>query len=264
MEDKEIQIREIVKRLIGEFVTNFEDRHNEQIHDVDGILNRKIRNRFISSLGEDIQFHAAMSRSFDSSLGYLIENIAREIAKISFDVKRMIKGPISSKQISTISEIINDYRSLSKPSKDHYDRLIDTELEETNVNSYITDFLLKEKDNDVYYIIELKMGGDLDTKKARSEKETMMEQFSILSNIIGNDKEIHCYFATAYNRFGHGNQWKQRQVQQFFSEDELLIEDKFWNFICQDEKGYEIVMSEYAKNSNLITKALNRIRKTYL
>lgn len=159
---------------------------------------------------------------------------------------------------------MNDYRYLLKPEKDHYNKLIDTELEEVRTDTYITDFVLKERDKDIYHIIELKMGGDLDTKKARSEKEAMMEQFSILSNLVGKDKEINCYFATAYNRFGQGKPWKQYQVCQFFSEDELLIDDKFWNFICQDENGYKIVMSEYVKNSKLIENAINKIKVNYL
>jgi len=264
MRDKEIQIRRIIKETIDEFVEEFRSRHIKQLGNDNGTLNRKTRNKFILPLGDEVKFYAALSRSLDSSLGYLIEKIARKIATISYDVERIIEGPISSKQISTISEILTNYRSNWIPSVCHYDQLKDNELENSSTSKHTTDFLLKDRDSGIYHIIELKMGGDIDTKKARSEKESIMEQFSVLSNVLGNDKDIRCYFATAYNMFGHGKPWKQHQVLQYFSEDELLIEDKFWNFICDDENGYDIVMSEYYNNSHIIKKAIDDIKENYL
>ena len=50
-----------------------------------------------------------------------------------------------------------------------------------------------------HYLVELKIGGDLDNKKARSEKEAILEQFSILSNNIKKNEIIEIKFATAYN-----------------------------------------------------------------
>jgi len=104
----------------------------------------------------------------------------------------------------------------------------------------------------------------LDNKKARSEKEAIFEQYAILSNILGREADIRCYFATAYNRFGEGKEWKQTRVLQFFSKDELLIGRDFWNFVCCSEKGYEIVIDEYKNASYLIKNALNKIKEVYL
>ena len=64
-----------------------------------------------------------------------------------------------------------------------------------------------------YYLIELKIGGDLDNKKARSEKEAILEQYAILSNTLDSETNIKIYFATAYNRFGEGKPWKQERVK---------------------------------------------------
>lgn len=265
MREKERQIRDIVKRAINLFSIKFETKHLEQKENENGVINRRIRNNFIAPLGADIQFHSALARSFDSSLGCLIENIARDIARLSFDVEdRLIDGPISERQISKISDLLSEYRYCRVPKAVHYSLLKDSELETTHGNKYVTDFLLKDRTNDCYYLIELKMGGDIDSKKARAEKESLMEQYSVLSNIVGADKEIRCYFATAYNRFGQGNQWKQYQVQQFFSEDELLIGKEFWNFICQDEEGFDIVMSEYDNNAEKIIRILRNIKENYL
>jgi len=78
------------------------------------------------------------------------------------------------------------------------------------------------------------------------------------------EKKIKIFFATAYNRCGEGNEWKQERVKQFFAEDELMIGGKFWDFVCQDEDGYKIVLDEYKKNASVIKDALESIKKTYL
>ena len=116
----------------------------------------------------------------------------------------------------------------------------------------------------MHYLIELKIGGDLDNKKARSEKEALLEQYCILANSLGSEEKMKVYFATAYNRYGEGHPWKQGRVLQFFAEEELLISSKFWNFICKSNRGYEIVLDEYRKNAHLIISALKEIKKVYL
>ena len=58
----------------------------------------------------------------------------------------------------------------------------------------------------MHYLIELKIGGDLDNKKARSEKEALLEQYCILANSLGSEKNIRICFATAYNRYGSATQ----------------------------------------------------------
>ena len=72
---------------------------------------------------------------------------------------------------------------------------------------------------------------DLDNKKARSEKEALLEQFAILSNTLEKDMDLRVCFATAYNRYGEGKPWRQERVRQFFADDELLIGKDFWNFV---------------------------------
>lgn len=110
----------------------------------------------------------------------------------------------------------------------------------------------------------MKIGGDLDNKKARSEKEALLEQYCILANTLGSEDNIKICFATAYNRYGEGNPWKQTRVRQFFADDELLISSKFWNLVCKSDNGYCIVLDEYKKNANKIVEALAKIKSAYL
>lgn len=110
----------------------------------------------------------------------------------------------------------------------------------------------------------MKIGGDLDNKKARAEKEAILEQYAILSNTLGANADIRCYFATAYNRFGEGRPWRQERVKQFFADDELLIGRDFWNFVCKSPNGYDIVLDAYSQHAPLIRSALDNIKSLYL
>ena len=123
----------------------------------------------------------------------------------------------------------------------------------------MTDIDTKER-----YLIELKIGGDLDNKKARSEKEALLEQYAILCNTLDRSTKVKIFFGTAYNRYGEGKARNQQRVKQFFADEELLIGRDFWNFICKMQSGYDIVINEYEKNAHFIIRALDSIKLTYL
>ena len=208
-------IRSLVRSNIKTFAQTFSERHISEFDNPDGTLNMKIHNVFIAVLGKELQYYTALVRSFDSSLGNMLENLAVSISEFFYDVRKSVTGVI-------------------------------------------------DKETNEHFLIELKIGGDLDNKKARSEKEALFEQYAILSNTLDKDAKIKCFFATAYNRYGEGNPWRQGRVRQFFSDEELLIGKDFWNFICKSENGYDIVIDEYTKNASIIKDALEHIKLTYL
>lgn len=151
------------------------------------------------------------------------------------------------------------------PEISHYERIknASNSLKDSN-KRHSSDYYIIDKKMDKHFLVELKIGGDLDNKKARSEKEAIFEQYAILSNVLGKDADIRCYFATAYNRFGEGQEWNQARVLQFFSKEELLIGKDFWNFVCCSTDGYDIVIDEYKKSADIIKSALHNIKKVYL
>ena len=120
-----------------------------------------------------------------------------------------------------------------------------------------------DEETGMHYLIGLRTGGDLDNKKARSEKEALLEQYCILANELGEGK-IKVLFATAYNRYGEGKPWTQGRVRQFFCEEELCISSDFWNLVCKMGNGYKIVIDEYRKNAHFINEALDEIKEAYL
>jgi hypothetical protein len=265
MAQVEEAIRTLVKTAVKDFAENFHARHEAEVDDPDGTINMKIHNVFIASLGSEIQYYTALVRSLDSSLGNMLEELAVNIARLSFEVRQEVEGPLSVEQTRGIAELLEQYkRHALKPRAADYSFLRERPTGNLTTKRHDSDYYLVHRTTGEHALIELKIGGDLDNKKARSEKEAILEQFAILSNTLPRRIPIKIYFATAYNRFGEGKPWKQERVRQFFADEELLIGPDFWNFVCQSESGYTIVVDEYRKNAQVIRAALDSIRKLYL
>ncbi|MDR0603888.1 MAG: TdeIII family type II restriction endonuclease [Bacteroidales bacterium] len=245
-------IRELVASNVRTFAQTFSERHISEFDDPDGTLNMKIHNVFIAVLGEEIQYYTALVRSFDSSLGNMLENLAVSIAKFFYSVTNHVSGPLYSEQITIIAELLEAYKNTQNPKRVSVrDYLLLKNIKNRSKiqeKTHISDYYLFDEESDQHFLIELKIGGDLDNKKARAEKEAIFEQYAILSNTLGKDAKIKCYFATAYNRYG----------------EKTMTTKDFWNFVCKFERGYEIIMDELYKNVDYIVKAKENILYYYL
>jgi len=259
-------IKTLVHTAVESYAQGFQARHEAEVDNPEGTINMKIHNVFIEALGKEIQYYTALVRSLDSSLGNMLESLAINIASLTFEVKRSVEGPLSIEQTRIIAELLEKYKRRElKPSINDYQPLrFITQKEEAPFKRHDSDYYLIDKDSNTHYLIELKIGGDLDNKKARSEKEAILEQFAILSNVLPPKTDIKIFFATAYNRYGENKPWKQERVRQFFADEELLIGKDFWNFVCRSDEGYKIVLEAYRESAPLIKKALDSIKRLYL
>lgn len=258
-------IRSIVRNQVKGFAVGFQDRHLSEINNPDGVINSKVNNIFIAALGDEIQFYSALVRSLDSSLGSLIESMALEIADTHFIVTQQVEGRLYTEQTRAIADLLQDYQARrKKPEILDYQKLRKLNKGSVHQKRHASDYMLQSRKNGHLHLIELKLGGDLDNKKARSEKEALLEQFCILSNGSSLETKINLHFATAYNRYGEGKPWKQERVLQFFSTEELLISGTFWNFLTQDSDGFNVVLDEYQKQSNQINVALDKLKSKYV
>lgn len=267
--NKERAIRGIVHSHINIFSQGFCDRHIREKVNPDGVLNMKIHNVFIAALGHEIQYYSALCRSLDSSLGNMLEAMAIEIAKLNYIVTQHVEGILYREQTKYIAELLEKYKNTRNKDDHRIPQITDYKGISKRKGIQITkrhesDYYLVDEENEMHYLIELKIGGDLDNKKARGEKEALLEQYCILTNQLGCEDKVKILFATAYNRYGEGQPWTQGRVRQFFAEDELCISRNFWNLVCKSERGYEIVIDEYTKNAHLINKALEKIKNVYL
>ena len=260
----EAAIKALVRTAVESYAAGFQIRHQSEVQDPNGTLNMKIHNVFIAALGPEIQYYTALVRSLDSSLGNMLEALAVNIARLFYKVEKRVEGPLSLKQTRDIAELLERYkRRVKKPDVADYAGLRNRPSGGNPVQKrHDSDYYLINEKTGHHHLIELKIGGDLDNKKARSEKEAILEQFAILSNVLPKGAPIDVHFATAYNRFGEGKPWNQERVKQYFAEEELLIGAAFWNFICNSPQGYEIVLSAYRENAPLIKDALSAIKHT--
>ncbi len=263
--NKEKAIRSIVSGAVKSYANGFSTRHLAEVDDENGVINMKIHNVFIAALGPEIQYYSALARSLDSSLGNMLESMAISIAALNYEVSQHVEGVLYKEQTDYIAELLEQYkRSSDRRVPKISDYLGITKMIGTaQTKRHESDYYLIDNETGMNYLIELKIGGDLDNKKARSEKEALLEQYCILTNRLGEDK-VKILFATAYNRYGEGKPWTQGRVRQFFCEDELCISRDFWNLVCKSENGYDIVIDEYKKNAHFINEALDEIKDAYL
>lgn len=264
--ENEKAIRAVVSGIVEGFASGFSFRHLSEVDDEDGTINMKIHNVFIAELGADIQYYSALARSLDSSLGNMLESMAIKIASLHYKVSQHVEGVIYKEQTEYIADILEEYkRHARKPAVSDYIGITKMYSENSDIHKrHESDYYLRDEETGMHYLIELKIGGDLDNKKARSEKEALLEQYCILANSLGSEDKVRICFATAYNRYGEGRPWKQGRVLQFFAKDELLISRDFWNMICKSDNGYDIVLDEYRKSAHLIVEALAEIKNAYL
>lgn len=266
--DKKKAIEVVVDTAITAFAEGLISRYSSEVEDPNGVINMKKNNCFIAELGEEFMFYSAFVRSFDSSFGNVLEKIGNSIATLSYEVRGNIESFILPEQTQRIASILDSYVDhVAKPDIAHYDNF--TTIYPRNISSFerkhVTDHYFYNPIKNEHYLIELKASGDLDNKKSRAEKSALLDEYFLLKNKLKDDTDvkIKLFFGTAYNKFGEGKEWKQERVKQFFAEEELLIGEKYWNFVCDDEDGFNIIFEQYKRSAEKIRAALIEIKKMY-
>lgn len=259
-------IKAIVDSNIQSFIDGFEWRYTNEVDKPTGVINMKKNNCFIAELGEEFMFYSAFVRSFDSSFGKVLENMGNSIAKLTYEVRGTINSYLLPQQSQHMDYLMLEYENHTTPHPSDYNDF--TCVMPRNIESYrkshVTDNYFYDASNGKHYLLELKAGGDLDNKKSKAEKIALLQQYFLLKNsLIGTNETIEIFFATAYNKFGEGNQWKQERVQQFFADEELLIGKDYWNFCCGSQHGFDIVFQQYKESAYKLREAFERIKNLY-
>lgn len=266
-ETKRKAIEKIVDEEITAFADRYERRFTDEVDNPDGVINSKKNNCFVAVMGKEFMFYSAFVRSFDSSFGKVFERIGNEIAKLSYDVRGKLESFLLPQQSQHMDYIILEYEKHTKPKIEDYNSFTCMIPADTRsyAKSHITDHYFYNPIKKEHYLIELKAGGDLDNKKAKTEKLALLQEYFLLKNAIQNNPEekIKLYLATTYNKHGEGAKWRQERVRQFFADEELLIGKEYWNFICDDPNGFEIVFQQYTKSAEHMKGVLERIKKLY-
>lgn len=267
-DEKKKAVEILVDASIKSFSEGLVGRHEKELYCDEGVINMKKKNCFIAELGEEFMFYSAFVRSFDSSFGNVLEGLGNNIAKLSYDVRGNISSFILPDQTQRIASILDSYTDhTSNPSVNHYSSF-DVIYPRNTVSyerTHVTDNYFYNPETNEHYLIELKASGDLDNKKAKAEKSALLDEYFLLKNLLKDDStaKIKIYFGTAYNKYGEGNYWKQERVRQFFADEELLIGKDYWNFVCNDKNGFDIVFEQYKKSAYGIKNSLSIIKEMY-
>lgn len=266
MNQKLDYIDKIIEAEIKTFSEQFLKDYSECGKKVSNIVNKK-NNLFIAALGKNIATYSALMRSLDSSLGNRLEKIAKLIADQNYIVKNRIDGYISREAIDAIADLLDKYENhIKTPEERDLETIYRKAGEKEESKGHKSDYYLTLKANPANkFLIELKIGGDLDNKKAHSEKEALLKQYVILrnSNEIKQGDTVKIFFCTAYNKNGEDEQWVQERVQQYFSENEIKVGKDFWNFVCNSLNGYEVVKSSYLRHAHFLRSSLEKIIERY-
>lgn len=274
---KKEEIRNIMNSEIKSFSEQLISDYSINGKKAENILNKK-NNIFYRDLSHEISINSALMRSFDSSFGNRIEDIAKKVAENvgKFKVSKGVSGTLSTETINQIATILDGYKNKKQVSLGDLLKIQKSvENSSGGEKSHNSDYLLEKIDKKGvtnFTLVELKIGGDLDNKKARSEKAAILEQYAMLYS-ANQDKvkkgkvKIKIYFATAYNKDSYDagkESWNQGSVENFFSSEELLIGKDFWNFICDDKDGWEIIKEEYKNSCHHIDKSLQEVKENWL
>ncbi|MDO5396422.1 MAG: TdeIII family type II restriction endonuclease [bacterium] len=265
---KKKAIQALVDTAVSAFSEGLVCRYSNEVDDVNGVINMKKNNCFIAELGDEFMFYSAFVRSFDSSFGNVLEKMGNNIAMLSYEVRGDINSFILPDQTQRIASVLDSYvKRVTNPDIEHYSSY--SCIYPRDITSYkrnhVTDNYFYSAEKNEHYLIELKASGDLDNKKSRAEKSALLEEYFLLKNQLKDDKtaKIKIFFGTAYNKFGEGKPWKQERVKQFFAEGELLIGKDYWNFVCDDVEGFDVVFQQYVISAEKIKIALNKIKEMY-
>ena len=264
--NKKSKIESVVAKKINDFSVAFQKRHIADLKSGCGPLIDKRHNDFIYSLGSEFAVGSAFYRSFDSALGKMFETLGQLLASMFYEGRKGINSFIFKDQLDLTGQLVFDYDVRKAfPKIEDYSKFSSDGQNAIPMKHATDNFFYDSKEN-VWHVIELKFGCDLDIKKAKAEKIELVKQYFLMKNLVeneGGDAEVQIHLAAAYNKYGEGNAWSHPRVKQYFADEELLIGSQYWNLVCNDEDGYEVVLDAYIKNSELILNARKMIMEAY-
>jgi hypothetical protein len=279
----ENDIKKILKTYLEELL-------NKMVIDFPVNYNKKKHNWILNNLKESNVKNMVFVSSFESKYGNMFEDIATDIAKLTYgqqNVPNFIKGNdisetefndfvekftkknknknMSTKQYvvsgfnkkassGTITQFMNDNKGSGMGANKILPTLNQTNLEKFLDNDFV--YNAKIKENPVDLIIKDFNGNyNLMEIKAGGNLDS--------SNSPGNIEKMlgfyaalgiyntKLYFSTLYNYKGEGNKWTGT-ITAYLAEDMRLISQDFWNFVLPESVPFEDFKQIYFETNNEI------------
>lgn len=224
---------------------------------------RKVNNFLLTQMDEKITASMVFVSSFESKSGFAIETCAKRIARLKFGDENVpsivnprnlshninpdtVTGQIVVTDVNTYSGDLRGeiaaFRANNEASGRGKSR-IESGVTHESIKTTLLPLSMKYKghnietkpvdlaffDGEIWNIMELKAGGDLDSSNAPSNVEKLLTIYVDMG--IENCK---AYFATLYNKDGEGNTWTGAVKKHLNYPSMFLIGANFWNKILPD------------------------------
>ena len=156
--------------------------------------------------------------------GYLMSRLGR-----SLDSSR---GNLWEKILVTLSEFFNEKT---------YGKIVDLKLKTTG-KKWIID-LAFERDG-VTYLIEIKLGGNLDNKKSKSEAVALKDRKEcLLENNLANEVKTYLGVVCLGNGESSPQDWVMGRVSEGFIRSEVLFERELFDFVTNDTDVFDFIVN---------------------
>ena len=225
-----MNIDEIIYTEIKDECEHLNIKHSKHIKELSGPIYDKLNNK-VKTGTDKFKIISALDHSIESSLGHMFERIANKIAKFNYEV---------------FTYVVN--------------QKIDKNDESINCDCLI-------KDNDKYYLIEVKKEGNLDTTKNTGECKILMEKKNkICQKLCIDESDIELVFGTMLpmnksNKKSNNKKSKKRLV------DVKVLHDKdFIKFLTKSQNNniWDEYLKSYIKHKEeLIDKTITNIAQRY-
>ncbi len=228
---------------------------------------RKVNNFLLSQMDERITASMVFVSSFESKSGYAIETCAKRIARLTFGEKNVpaivnprnlshcidsstVSGQIVVTDVDTHNgDLRGEIASFRANNEAIGKGRMRVESKVTHSSCKSTLLPLSEKyrgsqiytkpvdlafyDGEIWNVMELKAGGDLDSSNAPSNVEKLLTIYVDMG--VENCK---AYFATLYNKNGEGNTWTGSVKKHLNYPSMFLIGARFWERILPTGISY--------------------------
>lgn len=192
-------MKELSKILKKSIDLHFQNYYNKSIKNGNLLKGRTNSIIYSNIYGFDTIIKSSLSRSFESSLGTLFDKLLNH-ASIFFNGNSFTKINTESKKILKID-------------------------------------LGFERDGQIN-IFENKLHGELDNKKSEIEKNKLVERYKVLQK-LHPEKKINFFLGVIGNKNGGGaSNWDKGCVGDWFSDNEIKVEEELYYYISGDENFF--------------------------
>lgn len=282
--------RERIKSIVYEEFSKLTDLIEK---DFEKNYKRKVNNFLLSQMDENITASMVFVSSFESKSGFAIEACAKRIARLKFGDENVptivnprklshnfdedkISGQIVVTDVETHNGNLRGEISAFRANNEA------TGMGKSRIESKVTQKSLKENllplsqkyktssiyskpvdlaffDGENWNIMELKVGGDLDSSNAPSNVEKLLTIY-----VDMGIEECKAYFATLYNKDGEGNTWKGSVKKHLAYPEMFLIGKDLWEKILPANISFaefEEIYKEALEDIGLNNRILEMIQK---